>query len=130
MNQQFTAEQATRKKELPAGYAEDVPKVDASPFLKWAGGKGQLLRQLTPLLPTTFRRYFEPFLGGGAVFFFLQPQKATLSDISAELINVYTVVRDSVAELFDSVTFWILSSLGLGAVFQWLLWNIKRNQRQ
>ncbi|HEY7778548.1 MAG TPA: DNA adenine methylase, partial [Nitrososphaeraceae archaeon] len=39
------------------------------PFVKWAGGKGQLIPQIVPLIPTKFARYFEPFLGGGAVFF-------------------------------------------------------------
>ena len=76
-------------------------KGTAGPFLKWAGGKGQLLSQLAPIFPATYERYFEPFIGGGAVFFSLQPASAVLSDISSELINVYFVVRDSVEELID-----------------------------
>jgi DNA adenine methylase len=70
----------------------------ARPFLKWAGGKGQLLHHLSPLIPTEFNDYFEPFLGGGAVFFYLIHQnliqkKAYLSDINAELINVYKCLQ-------------------------------------
>jgi DNA adenine methylase len=68
------------------------------PFLKWAGGKGQLLHHLSPLIPTEFNDYFEPFLGGGAMFFYLINQnliqkKAYLSDINADLINVYKCLQ-------------------------------------
>lgn len=75
----------------------------ASPFLKWAGGKSQLLPQYEPLFPKSYERYFEPFLGGGAVFFYLSPDRATLADINSELINVYIVVRDSVDDLIKSL---------------------------
>lgn len=70
----------------------------ASPFLKWAGGKGQLLEQLLPLVPA-FERYFEPFLGGGAMFFAQRPAQATISDANPRLIGCYEVVRDAPAEL-------------------------------
>ena len=106
MNPQHTGEQTSRKS-ARAGYLEETPQIDsrtASPFLKWAGGKGQLLSQLTPLFPTTFGHYFEPFLGGGAVFFSLQPLSAVLSDISSELVNVYLVVRDSAEELIGQLS--------------------------
>jgi DNA adenine methylase len=73
------------------------------PFLKWAGGKGQLLDQLRLLMPVSFRRYFEPFLGGGAVFFDLLPQIARLSDGNEELINVYRTLRDRPAALIRSL---------------------------
>ncbi|MCL4308555.1 MAG: DNA adenine methylase [Candidatus Thermoplasmatota archaeon] len=66
----------------------------ARPFLKWAGGKAQLLAQMKPFFPKDYRTYFEPFLGGGAVFFHLRPEKAVLSDSNPELINTFTVVRD------------------------------------
>ncbi|WP_338835374.1 DNA adenine methylase [Neomoorella thermoacetica] len=69
------------------------------PFLKWAGGKGQLLEQLQPLLPQNYSRYLEPMVGGGALFFYLQPAYAILADLNDELINVYRVVRDNVEEL-------------------------------
>ena len=67
----------------------------ATPFLKWAGGKAQLLTQLSPFFPKEFGVYFEPFLGGGAVFFHLRPERAVLSDTNPELINVFQVVRDN-----------------------------------
>src|SRR5687767_12835274 len=77
--------------------------VRAGPFVKWAGGKGQLLTHLRPLLPPAYRRYFEPFLGGGAVFFALQPEHAVLGDSNKDLIEAYQVVRDQVEELIDDI---------------------------
>jgi len=69
-------------------------KMTPMPFLKWAGGKGQLLDQMARFLPTSFNTYFEPFLGGGALFFQLLPERAVLSDLNAELIQVYKSVRE------------------------------------
>lgn len=74
-------------------------KVSASPIIKWAGGKRQLLSELKSRLPLQYNRYFEPFIGGGALFFNLAPENAYISDINAELINLYKVVRDNVSEL-------------------------------
>jgi DNA adenine methylase len=68
----------------------------ARPFLKWAGGKTQLLGELLSRFPETFNRYHEPFLGGGAVFFALQPKRAVLSDINPDLIAAYQAIRDDV----------------------------------
>ena len=65
------------------------------PFLKWAGGKRWLASRHSNLFPNKFGSYFEPFLGSGAVFFELQPQRAFLSDINPNLINVYIAIRDS-----------------------------------
>ena len=65
----------------------------AKPFLKWAGGKRQLIKQLTELAPKKFNNYFEPFLGGGALFFELSKQskikKCYLNDSNTTLINAY-----------------------------------------
>lgn len=66
----------------------------AKPFVKWVGGKTQLLRQLTPLFPRKFGRYFEPFLGGGAVFFAIRPARATINDINQTLAAAYAQLRD------------------------------------
>src|SRR5437764_5502851 len=71
----------------------------ASPFLKWAGGKTQLLSALLKNIPLRFGTYIEPFVGGGALFFELQPTKAILADSNPELINCYIVVRDKVEDL-------------------------------
>lgn len=73
-------------------------KNTAAPFLRWVGGKGKLLPQLLPLCPDVGpeARYFEPFLGGGAMFFARAPQNASLSDINSKLIDTYVRVRDDV----------------------------------
>lgn len=70
-----------------------------SPILKWVGGKRQLLTDILPRIPENCSTYVEPFVGGGAVFFELQPKKAIINDLNAELINVYRVVRDFPEEL-------------------------------
>lgn len=73
----------------------------ARPFLKWAGGKGRLLSQYEPFFPQAFETYYEPFLGGGAVFFHLvnRCQRGVLTDINPELVNVYRCVRDLPTEV-------------------------------
>ena len=65
-----------------------------SPILKWVGGKRQLLSEIIPLIDEGCDNYVEPFIGGGAVLFRLQPQKAIINDFNTELINVYKTVRD------------------------------------
>lgn len=69
------------------------------PFLKWAGGKSRLIQQYIPYFPKFYQNYYEPFLGGGAVFFYLQPTTAILTDINSELITTYRCVRDKVEDL-------------------------------
>ncbi|PIP90934.1 MAG: DNA adenine methylase, partial [Bdellovibrionales bacterium CG22_combo_CG10-13_8_21_14_all_38_13] len=59
------------------------------PFLKWAGGKRWLAHRIESLLPEKYNKYIEPFLGGGALFFYLKPYPALLADINPELINTY-----------------------------------------
>ncbi|AFZ15533.1 DNA adenine methylase (plasmid) [Crinalium epipsammum PCC 9333] len=78
------------------------------PFLKWAGGKRQLIPALvSSYLPKkydiNYNSYYEPFVGGGALLFSLQPKKAVINDINTELINCYKVIRDSVDELIDDL---------------------------
>jgi DNA adenine methylase len=81
----------------------------ARPFLKWAGGKRQLLGQLVKRLPPSFHAYHEPFLGGGALFFELAGEtprrfeKAYLSDLNEELIETYQVVQTRVEDLIVSL---------------------------
>jgi DNA adenine methylase len=76
-----------------------------SPVVKWAGGKGQLLSQFETYMPAAFRRYIEPFVGGGAVFFSLHNQgrladkQVVLIDRLEELINCYRVIQSQVGEL-------------------------------
>lgn len=65
-----------------------------SPILKWVGGKRQLLSEIIPLIDESCDNYVEPFIGGGAVLFRLQPKKAIINDYNTELINVYRTVRD------------------------------------
>ncbi|VXD11996.1 DNA adenine methylase [Planktothrix paucivesiculata] len=73
------------------------------PFLKWAGGKRQLLPEILKYIPKNIAKttYFEPFLGGGALLFELQPKKAIVNDSNGELINCYRVIQDQVEELIE-----------------------------
>lgn len=73
--------------------------IRSRPFLKWAGGKSQLLPELLPRVPAQVGTYYEPFLGGGALFFALGHGSSVLSDSNEELINCYTIVRDCIDEL-------------------------------
>lgn len=92
---------------------EDAARIIADkpkPFVKWVGGKRQLLKQFRLLglyPPETFdaevAKYFEPFLGGGAVFFDLMPDKAYLSDLNEELVTTYNVIKSDVEKLITSL---------------------------
>lgn len=73
------------------------------PIVKWVGGKRQLMFELLKNMPENYNRYFEPFIGGGALFFELQPDNAYISDMNEELINLYEVVRDNVDELITDL---------------------------
>jgi len=74
-------------------------QLEPKPFLKWVGGKRQLLPELLARVPVGFDTYFEPFLGGGALFFSLLPEKAVLSDNNPRLVRSYRAVRDDVDSL-------------------------------
>lgn len=71
------------------------------PLLKWPGGKRGLLKHLLPLIPTKFGKYFEPFVGGGALFFAIQPKNGTIADNNLDLINCYLQIRDHADELIE-----------------------------
>lgn len=72
-----------------------------APFLKWVGGKRQLMPSIVDLLPKNIKElnYIEPFIGGGAVLFHLQPKNAIINDFNEELINVYNVIKNNLNEL-------------------------------
>jgi DNA adenine methylase len=74
-----------------------------APVLKWVGGKRQLLDVITPLLPQKVSTYCEPFVGGGALFYDLQPKTAFINDINAELIRVYEVIKKDVESLIGAL---------------------------
>ena len=76
------------------------------PVLKWAGGKRQLLAQLEKYFPDKFTKYYEPFIGGGAVLFHLQPKKAVINDYNEDLINLYKCIKDNLEELIDKLKYY------------------------
>lgn len=106
------------KSSAAAKISVDQP-LKARPFIKWVGGKRQLLPKILSVVPRKFNRYYEPFVGGGALFFELQPARAVLGDYNEELINAYRVVRDNPDELLrdlkrhknDSVYFYKIRAL-------------------
>lgn len=75
-----------------------------APVVKWVGGKRQLLPEIKKYVPQKFNMYFEPFVGGGAVLFELQPKQAIVNDINKELINLYSVIQNNVEELIDKLS--------------------------
>ena len=84
--------------------AKEETQRNARPFLKWAGGKSQLVKELLVRVPKSIDRYFEPMVGGGALFFSLRPERAFLSDTNPELINCYRVIRDDVQALIGNLS--------------------------
>lgn len=76
-----------------------------SPFLKWVGGKRQLIPAIMEHLPKNINNlnYYEPFIGGGALFFHLQPQNAFINDFNEELINVYNAIKNNLPELITDL---------------------------
>ncbi|MBF0607410.1 MAG: DNA adenine methylase [Magnetococcales bacterium] len=71
------------------------------PFLKWAGGKTQLLPELMKYVPEQYERYIDPFVGGGALFFELQPNRAIIADANEHLIETYQAIRDDVCSVIE-----------------------------
>lgn len=71
------------------------------PFIKWAGGKRSLVEQFRPHLPTSFGRYYEPFVGSAALFFSLQPAKASLADTNERLIRTYVGLQNDVDAVIE-----------------------------
>src|SRR6266567_8350502 len=78
-------------------------------LLKWAGGKEQELRYILPMIPPC-HRYYEPFVGGGAVFFSIQAEMKFINDKSSELIRLYRMVAEQNSEFFQTLS---------GLLYQW-----------
>lgn len=98
-----------------------------TPFLKWVGGKRQLMNSIMEAMPKNMKNstYVEPFIGGGAVLFHLQPKNAVINDFNSELINVYNIIKENVDELIidlkkhrnDSEYFYYIRSLDRSVEF-------------
>ncbi len=78
-------------------------KILTQPFLKWAGGKRQLIPAIRKYLPKTFNVYYEPFVGAGALLFELQPKNAVINDVNPELINCYKVIKELSIDLIEDL---------------------------
>jgi DNA adenine methylase len=81
-----------------------VPQI--KPFLRWAGGKQWLAPRLAGIVPQEGFTYYEPFLGGGSLFFVVRPQKAVLGDVNERLIEAYQALRDNPNELISILSMW------------------------
>lgn len=84
-------------------------QTNIAPFVKWAGGKRQLIMKIKERMPEKYNTYYEPFVGGGAVLFELLPQKAVINDINRALINTYKQIRDNHTEFLE-----VINRLDLG----------------
>ena len=74
-----------------------------APFVKWAGGKRQLIPQIRERMPEKYNNYYEPFVGGGAVLFELQPANALINDINKALINTYNIICNEADAFLEAV---------------------------
>lgn len=92
MNMPRRAQITARRTLAPKRAKRATTKQAPSPIIKWVGGKTRLLGELNQRMPTSFGRYFEPFMGGGALFFKTNPAQAVLGDHNADLINLYRCV--------------------------------------
>ena len=99
----MTLRDRSRRQIVSEALESESPSRYPQPFVKWAGGKAQLIPRISRFLPRHYDRYFEPFLGGGAVFFHLRPKAAIISDANSELINAYRVIRDKLDWLIEAL---------------------------
>ena len=94
-----------RKENMDGGGFEKMNSYDLKPFVKWVGGKSQLISEISKRLPDDITEYCEPFVGGGAVLFYIlqnySPKKITINDINETLIHTYIAIRDKVDELIS-----------------------------
>jgi len=110
LNPVFAMRIASENNDLSHGYIDSLLKEKPKPFVKWVGGKRQLLSQFKEkgLYPpsgfnSSKNTYFEPFVGGGAVFFDLLPMKASINDINSELVATYNSIRSDVDSLIEEL---------------------------
>lgn len=82
-----------------------MKKYDIKPFTKWVGGKRQLLDEIESLLPKFYNTYYEPFVGGGALFFYLQPKNAVINDMNSDLILSYKAIKDDLSNLVEELEY-------------------------
>lgn len=80
-----------------------MKNLNVAPFVKWAGGKRQLLSKIKERMPEQYNDYYEPFVGGGAVVLELQPENAVINDINKSLINAYMQIANNPDEFLDAV---------------------------
>ena len=80
-----------------------MDKSKVAPFVKWAGGKRQLLNQIKERMPEQFNTYYEPFIGSGALLFSITPDKAVINDINKALINVYRQIASNQNEFIKTI---------------------------
>lgn len=78
---------------------------EVAPFVKWAGGKRQLLEQIKERMPQSYNKYYEPFVGGGAVLFSLLPEEAIINDINRALMNAYRQICDNTESFLRNLRF-------------------------
>lgn len=78
-------------------------KLKLNPFVKWAGGKTQLIERLSDRMPDSYERYYEPFIGGGALFLHLMPTNAVINDTNEQLLNVYRQLKNDEEAVIKSV---------------------------
>ena len=97
-------EEAELRDDLAA--AMKMPDARVMPMVKWVGGKSRLLPELLSRAPLTYNRYYEPFVGGGAMFFALAPRDAVLNDINVDLMTCYRAVRDDVEEVISLLEYY------------------------
>ena len=104
---------------------KDTTSNIVTPFIHWMGGKSRLLRLLRQKLPTGFNNYYEPFIGGGALLFDLDPKNAYISDMNEELILTYQVIQKSAEKLILDLNKHIMS-----ADYYYAIRNIDRDKEE
>jgi len=97
---------------------ENIKTNRLTPILKWAGGKEQELKHIHPAMPKKINNYYEPFIGGGAVYFSMDSQKMFINDKSHELINLYNAIASEDKQFYDVVDEMILNWMALEKIVE------------